>query len=254
MKENSIKILNYYINLSIDDIDFKSFPYIINTINPHSYFIAKHDYIFKCALLESDFLAPDGIGIVLASKILQRTSLKRVTGADIHSYLLKFAEKNSWKVIYLGSTYNTLQKIKVRLSVEYPNIKFYGYSPPFKSEFNEIDNAKIISIINKVHPNIVFLGMTAPKQEKWVYLNKSKLNTDIIASVGAVFDFYARTVKRPDKIWQHIGLEWLIRLIHEPKRLWFRTFVSMPVFIIDLFRELIKNTLSYIKKCKFLIC
>jgi N-acetylglucosaminyldiphosphoundecaprenol N-acetyl-beta-D-mannosaminyltransferase len=79
--------------------------------------------------------------------------------------------------------------------------------------------------------------MTAPKQEKWIYLNKDRLDVGFIGAVGAVFDFFIGKVKRSHPLFQCLGLEWLPRLIHEPKRLWRRTFISTPKFLFEVFKE-----------------
>jgi N-acetylglucosaminyldiphosphoundecaprenol N-acetyl-beta-D-mannosaminyltransferase len=89
----------------------------------------------------------------------------------------------------------------------------------------------MIDAINQSKSDVLFVGMTAPKQEKWVYENRDLINTPVICSIGAVFDFYAGTVKRPSKFWISIGLEWLPRLLKEPRRLWRRTLISTPLFV-----------------------
>ncbi len=101
----------------------------------------------------------------------------------------------------MGSSWKTLNLIKYRISFEYPNLKVGIYSPPYKSEFSNKENKEIFNIINEFKPNILFIGMTAPKQEKWLFQNKEHLNFNVGASIGAVFDFYAGTVKRPSKFW-----------------------------------------------------
>ena len=98
----------------------------------------------------------------------------------------------------------------------------------------------MVEAVNNFKPQILFVGMTAPKQEKWVYTHKSQLDAKIICSIGAVFDFYAGTVKRPGKFWIQLGLEWFPRLLREPKRLWRRNFVSTPLFLWDVCLEKIK--------------
>ena len=110
-----------------------------------------------------------------------------------------------------------------------------------KTEFSKEDSRKMIQEVNQFNLDILFVGMTAPKQEKWVASNKSNLNATIIVSIGAVFDFYAGTVKRSSSFWIKIGLEWLPRLIKEPKRLWYRNFVSSPMFLWYLLRTKITN-------------
>ena len=214
---------------------------VINTINPHSYCVAKSDSLFQKALLDSDILLPDGSGIVLAAHFLRKKKIKKIAGADIHQYLLQYAHTNKKKIFYLGAAPKTLQLIDKKIFIEYPNIKISSYSPPYKTEFSKEDSRKMIQEVNQFNPDILFVGMTAPKQEKWVALNKSNLNTTIIVSIGAVFDFYAGTVQRSSSFWIKIGLEWLPRLIKEPKRLWYRNFVSSPKFLWYLIKTKIAN-------------
>ncbi|WP_298782535.1 WecB/TagA/CpsF family glycosyltransferase [uncultured Polaribacter sp.] len=213
---------------------------VINTVNPHSYCVSKTDDAFSQALLNSDILLPDGSGIVLATKILRGKTINKIAGADIHKHLLEYADKNNKKVFYLGAAESTLKLIKERISKEYLNIKVESYSPPYKSVFSEEDTSKMISKVNDFEPDILFVGMTAPKQEKWVASNKDKLKATITVSIGAVFDFYAGTVERSSPFWIKIGLEWLPRLIKEPKRLWRRNFVSTPLFLWFLFKAKFK--------------
>lgn len=209
---------------------------IINTLNPQSYCVASKDQNFKCALRNSDLLLPDGVGIVIAAKFLTGKKIKRITGSDIHEYLLRHAESNQLRVYYLGSNNETLTKIKSRIAIEYPNINCKYYSPPYKDEFNDQENSEIIQAIQSFKPDILFVGMTAPKQEKWVYKNKNNINSVVICSIGAVFDYYAGTIKRPSKIWIELGLEWLIRFIRDPKRLWRRNIISTPIFIYEVIK------------------
>jgi N-acetylglucosaminyldiphosphoundecaprenol N-acetyl-beta-D-mannosaminyltransferase len=207
---------------------------IINTVNPHSYCVAQKDELFAEALKSSDILLPDGSGMVMASRILNGKKISKIAGADLHDYLLKEAALKSLKIFYLGASQNTLDKIEKKLKVEFPDIQVGSYSPPYKEQFNEMDSLKMISKVNEFNPQILFVGMTAPKQEKWVYANKDRLDVQVITSIGAVFDFYAGTVKRPGRIWIKLGLEWLPRLLREPKRLFHRNFISTPKFIAEV--------------------
>ena len=209
---------------------------IINTINPHSYCEAKKDTVFLEALLNSDVLLPDGSGIVLATKILTGKKINKIAGADIHQYLLEQANIKEQKVFYLGAAKNTLDLIHKRIKKEYPNIKVASFSPPFKSVFANEDTSEMLEKVNTFQPDILFVGMTAPKQEKWVYANQNQINAKVMASIGAVFDFYAGTVKRSGAIWIKLGLEWLPRLLRDPKRLWKRNFISTPLFLWDVLK------------------
>ncbi|QCT93965.1 WecB/TagA/CpsF family glycosyltransferase [Caminibacter mediatlanticus TB-2] len=229
----TLNILGYDVFIeSLDKIKLKD-KIIINTINPHSYVVAKNDNFFKKALKNSDVLIPDGSGIVLAANFLYGEKIKKIAGADLHEFLLQKINNENGKVFYLGSSQNTLNKIKERIKNEYPNILVETFSPPYKPEFNEEENLEMITKINSFKPDVLFVGMTAPKQEKWLEANKDKLNFKIAACIGAVFDFYAGTVKRPSQFWINMHLEWLPRFLKEPKRLWRRNFISTPIFIKD---------------------
>jgi N-acetylglucosaminyldiphosphoundecaprenol N-acetyl-beta-D-mannosaminyltransferase len=213
---------------------------LINTINQYSYCIADKDAAFKKALEESDILLPDGIGIVAAVKLLNNQSIKKIAGADIHEYLLEDLNKKNGKCFYLGSSNGTLDKIKERVSKEFPNIKIKTFSPPYKDEFSDIENQEMIAAINAFEPDVLFVGMTAPKQEKWSHKHKDILEVKIICSIGAVFDFYAGTIIRPDKMWVNLGMEWFVRLLKEPKRMWRRYLYYGPVFIKMILENKIK--------------
>lgn len=239
----TINILNYNIYCNVvDDIKLHQLHGIINTINPHSYCVAKNDKLFYKSLNDSTLLLPDGSGIVLAAKFLLNRRIQKIAGSDIHIHLLKELNNKGGKVFYLGASNITLEKIAERVTREYPAINVGSFSPPFKEEFSAAENQEMITVINNFAPDILFVGMTAPKQEKWVYLNKNELNARIICSIGAVFDFYAGTKKRSGKIWIKLGLEWLPRLLREPKRMWRRNFISTPCFLFDvLMAKLTKN-------------
>lgn len=234
MNHSRVQVLGYGISEFIPEFSHET-QIIINTINPHSYCVAKTDPQFQQALQASDVLLPDGIGIVYATKWLAGKRIKKIAGSDLHIHLIQKANKEGLKIFYLGASQETLEKIMNRLSIEQPNCISGFYSPPFKTEFSQEDNEQMMAAINAFAPDILFVGMTAPKQEKWVHAYKSQINANIICSIGAVFDFYAGTVKRPSALWINLGLEWLIRFLGEPKRLFKRNFISSSIFLRDIF-------------------
>ena len=217
---------------------------LINTINQYSYCIAEEDAEFKQALKASDVLLPDGVAIVASVKFLSGQKIKKIAGADLHQYLLEELNRTGGSCFYMGSSENTLQKIKDRLAGEYPKVKAGFYSPPFKAQFTETDNAQIIQAVNAFKPDVLFIGMTAPRQEKWAYAHKDQLDAKTICSIGAVFDFYAGTVKRPSAIWINLGLEWLGRLVKEPRRMWKRYIYYGPVFIYKVLSEKVRQKIN----------
>lgn len=225
-------ILGYNVfSSSLEEIELNTEKTLINTINQYSYCLAEKDKIFKKALMDSNILLPDGIGIIAASKLVTKNKIIRITGAKLHKSLLEKINKRNGKCFYLGSSSKTLDKIEKRCNEEYPNIIIEKYSPPFKIIFTEKENQNMMASINNFRPDILFIGMTAPKQEKWANRHKDMLNAKVICSIGAVFDFYSGTVIRPNKMWQNLGLEWLGRLLREPKRLWKRYLLYGPIFI-----------------------
>ncbi len=235
MKEH-IRIFDYSLCTVYPDWPFTK-QTIINTLNPHSFCVAAQDSHFKTALQTSDILIPDGIGIVYAVRMLCNLKIRRIAGADMHRHLLQEAQRKSLKVFYLGASNDTLQRIKNRIAGEYPAIEVGLYSPPFKKQFSEEDNTKMIATVNQFAPDFLFVGMTAPKQEKWSYTHKNQLNAKAIIAIGAVFDFYAGTKSRAPNWLINLGCEWLHRFLKEPKRMWRRYLISNPQFIYYVFKE-----------------
>jgi N-acetylglucosaminyldiphosphoundecaprenol N-acetyl-beta-D-mannosaminyltransferase len=250
----TVKLFDYSIfNSSLEEIDTNS-KALINTINQNAYVVAEKDRDFRKALLASDILLPDGISMVAAAKLFFGKKTKKIAGDDLHNHLIKKLDQQGKKCFYLGSSPKTLDKIKQKLSQEFPNVKAGFYSPPFKSEFSPVENKEMIDAINAFQPDVLFIGMTAPKQEKWAHAHKDQVNARLICSVGAVFDFYAGTVQRPGKIWIELGLEWLVRLVKEPKRMWRRYLYNGPVFILLVSKDnckekfrLVSNSLRELK-------
>ena len=232
---NSLLGFNVY-DRAIDEIDL-SRNRIINTINPHSYCMTKKDKNFKKVLESSDVLLPDGIGIVWASKVINGKKIYKIAGFDLFLYVMKYLNSQGGSCFFMGSSDTTLQLIKARAGEEFPNIKVNTYSPPYKPAFSNEDNAAMIEKINEVKPDVLFVGMTAPKQETWVHEHSDQIQAKTICSIGAVFDFYAGTVKRSGDFWIKMGLEWLPRFLKEPKRLAERNLVSTPTFIYEVLKQ-----------------
>ncbi len=214
---------------------------VISTINQYSFCLAEREPEFKRALLQSEVLLPDGVGILAAVKLQSGQTIKKISGSSLHTYLLNKLNQEYGSCFYLGASEQTLKKIKARLALEYPNIRVGTYSPPFKAVFSEEDNAGMVAAVNRFSPDALFVGMTAPKQEKWAIAHKKELDARIISSVGAVFDFYAGTTNRPGDLWISLGFEWFGRLINEPRRMWKRYLYYGPVFIYKVLKYKAKS-------------
>ena len=142
------------------------------------------------------------------------------------------------KVMFMGSSEKVLGMIREKAKVVYPHVEVVTYSPPYKPEFTEEDNGAIIKAINDANPDLLWIGMTAPKQEKWAYSHWDELGIHChCGTIGAVFDFFAGTAKRAPKWWQEHSLEWLYRLIIEPKRMWRRYIIGNALFLWNVWKE-----------------
>ncbi len=207
-------------------------------LNPHSYVMSRRGSDFFAALQDADWLIPDGFGIVLASRWLNGGIRDRVTGSDIFQGVHERLDRlGGYSVFFLGSTEETLDRIRARMAMDFPRVRVAGwYSPPFKTTFSSEDTDRMISAVNDAAPDVLLVGMTAPKQELWIHNNRHRLNVKFVGAIGAVFDFYTGQVKRADPVFQNLGLEWLPRLLQQPGRLWRRMFVSAPIFLLDVAR------------------
>lgn len=213
---------------------------LINTINAFSYDNARKDVLFSEALQKGDVLIPDGISIVKACRFLNAKSQpkERIAGWDLFVYEMEKLNRVGGKVMFLGSSDAVLNLIRQRVAEKYPKIEVDTYSPPYKPEFSDEDNEAMISAINHSNPDLLWIGMTAPKQEKWAYTHLDRLDVHChIGTIGAVFDFFAGTVKRAPERWQRAGLEWLYRLLSEPRRMWRRYFIGNAKFIYYIMLE-----------------
>ena len=149
----------------------------------------------------------------------------------------KFRER-PLTVMFMGSSQKVLDLIVKRAAEVYPRLKVVTYSPPYKPEFSDEDNKAIIDAINAADPDLLWIGMTAPKQEKWTYSHWEELDIHChVGTIGAVFDFFAGTVERAPIWWQRHGLEWLYRLLKEPKRMWRRYIIGNTLFLWNMLKE-----------------
>ena len=242
---------------------------LINTVNAHSYNTARKDSLFAEALMNGDVLIPDGVSIVKACKWIKAKSQpkERIAGWDLFSFEMEKLERESEelrvksegsnsitsskdgkedsslfslrsslkKVMIMGSSQKVLDLIVKRAAEVYPHLKVVTYSPPYKPEFSDEDNKTIVDAINAADPDLLWIGMTAPKQEKWTYSHWEELDIHChVGTIGAVFDFFAGTVERAPMWWQEHGLEWLYRLMKEPKRMWRRYIIGNMLFLWNI--------------------
>jgi len=208
---------------------------VINTLNAHSFNVTLRDEEFRQALLASDWLVADGIGVVWAARAQGTRELGKISGYDLFVAAMTIADQENLTVGFLGSTDEVLEKIRHRATVDYPGAGIQTYSPPFAPRFTQEQSQNMIDDLGPV--DILCVGMTAPKQEKWVEQSRGLIKARAVLSIGAVFDFYAGTTKRAHPLFIKLGLEWLGRSLADPKRLGKRNLVAIPTFVFNCVRE-----------------
>lgn len=219
-------------------------------INPHSYVVAIKDAEFRAALQWADLLIPDGVGIVMASRVLGAPIRGRVTGPEVFVRLMSELNRRGGRSVYfLGGKIENLHRVAARVERDYPSVRVAGcYSPPFRETFAGHELDAMVNAVNAARPDVVWVSLTAPKQEKLIASQIARFDTAVLGAVGAALDFYSGAVALPPAWVQRAGLGWLHRFAQEPRRLWRRNFVSTPLFLLSIAVAAVKQRFSRVTK------
>ena len=213
----------------------------ISFVNVHSIMTSQGDIFLKTALNGSSLSVPDGMPLVWISKWTDTPLYDRVYGPDIFQYFCELSEDKGYTHFFYGSSPQVLIQLVKRISKLYPKINIVGYiSPPYHPITTEEQNS-FIHEINRSKADVLWVGLGCPKQEKWIYEFREKIQVPVIAGIGAAFNIHAKELRQAPSFWQRHGLEWLFRLIQEPRRLGFRYLVYNPLFIIKVTVQIIKG-------------
>ncbi len=174
---------------------------------------------------------PDGMPMVWVSRLRGYKDVSRVYGPDLMLAACERSLKTGWRHFLFGSTDAILEKLSGRLQARFPNLNIVGmFSPPF-GELDPQADARIVQSINEAAPDIVWVGLGMPKQERWMAEHRAALTAPVLIGVGAAFDFHAGVKPQAPRWMQRSGLEWVFRLATEPRRLWHRYFPNVPRFM-----------------------
>ena len=207
--------------MHIDQLKNKEQASYVTFSNVHVIVTGYHDHDLKEAVNSADIASPDGMPLVVAGRH-KKFDIERCTGPDTMEDLFRIGNEKGYSHYFYGSTEETLEKLSINLLDKYPGNQVVGRcAPPFRPLSVEEDML-IMDEINDLSPDFVWIGLGAPKQEIWMYKHKDRLNRGVMLGVGAAFDFHAELKKRAPEWMQNRGLEWLYRLIKEPKRLFAR--------------------------------
>jgi N-acetylglucosaminyldiphosphoundecaprenol N-acetyl-beta-D-mannosaminyltransferase len=204
------------------------------TANPEIVMHAQKDVEYKEIVNKADFVIADGYGVVLGSKILGDPVPERIAGFDLMCELLSIGNQKGWSAYFLGAKKEVVEKAVAKVKHEYPNLTIAGYHDGYFQ-----DSTHIRDQIKRTKPDLIFVALGFPKQEKWIYKNLPDFEKGLFMGVGGSFDVLAGAVKRAPLIWQKMNLEWLYRLLQEPSR--WRRMLVLPLFVYRVILERLKN-------------
>jgi N-acetylglucosaminyldiphosphoundecaprenol N-acetyl-beta-D-mannosaminyltransferase len=197
----------------------------------------------KSVLHNADLLTPDGMPLVWMLRFMGAKNPDRVAGLDILKATCKSAQQKGISVLFLGSRYHILERIRNQLKIDFPNLKVAGLEPlPFRPLTSEEDH-ELIQKINDSGAGIVFVSLGCPKQEYWMHQHRDRIQA-VMIGLGGAFSVYAGIHKRAPLWIQNLGCEWLFRLIQEPRRLWKRYFSTIPHFMLLAFKQILADFFS----------
>lgn len=209
--------------------------------NVHMVVEAYKDRSFNEILNNADMATPDGAPLTKSMQLLYGIKQERVAGMDLLPSLLREAEKRNQSVYFFGDTMEVLSALRDKIALDFPRLRVAGiYSPPFK-QLTRTEEQDIVSMINAMSPDLLFVALGCPKQEKWMAAHKGKVNACMLG-VGNAFRTYIGVLDRAPGWMQKLSLEWLYRLIQEPQRLWKRYLVTNSLFLFLLGKSIVTNT------------
>ena len=203
---------------------------LIVAINPEKLMKAKEDPELKALLNRAEFQIPDGIGVILASKLKKGQIRSRVTGIDMMDRVVQEAATRGKRIFLYGAKPGVAEEAAARLQVMHPNIQIAGVQHGY-----EKDVKVVLDTINQAKPDILFVAMGSPKQEQWIEQHRDQLHPTVFQGVGGSFDVLAGNIKRAPAVFQKAGAEWLYRLLLEPSRI--KRQMNLPKFLVEVYRK-----------------
>lgn len=212
---------------------------LIFPVNVDLIMMAQRDHEFRKILNDGDLVPADGYPVYWAAGLLGKGSGEKVSGSDLLPTLCNLSAAKKYSVFFLGAGLGVAAKAIAELKKEHRELQVGGaYSPPMTFGSAENEHERAVEIVRSASPDILFVGLGAPKQERFLWEHRGELNVPVSIAVGATFDFVAGKVRRAPVWMQRVGLEWMWRLYHEPKRLWRRYLVDdMPFFWLVLMQK-----------------
>jgi N-acetylglucosaminyldiphosphoundecaprenol N-acetyl-beta-D-mannosaminyltransferase len=217
--------------------------------NAHLVNLAQRDDRFAEAMQAADLAVPDGVSVVMASRLLGAPIPDRVTGGDLMERLCAEAARYGFGVFFLGGLPGAAVMAAHNLRLRYPGLKICGTCcPPVGFENDPVETAHIRQAINRCEPDLLCVAFGAPKQEIWMQENREKLRVGAILPVGAAFDTQSGLRRRAPRFFQRLGIEWLFRLAMEPRRLGRRYLIGNAQFAVLVFRQWVRQKIAALRE------
>ena len=218
-------------------------PLQIGVVNAAKLVNMRRNETLRRDVLSSDLILADGAGVVWASGLLGNPVPERVAGIDLMMGLLRRGDKHGYSVYCLGATDEVSERVAERIAADYPNVRLVGRRNGY---FSEEEEEEVAGEIAALKPDILFIGITSPKKEKFLARWSKKINASVLHGVGGSFDVMAGKVRRAPIAWQRCGLEWLYRVKQEPRRLWRRYLVTNTLFCGMVLKELLSQRVGFL--------
>ncbi len=224
--------VNYLTAVLEQSIGEDQAPFHVVTANPIMIMTALSNSSHMTMMKNAELVVPDGTGLVWATHYVGNPVAERVPGIELLHGLMDACEQNQWSVFLLGTSPETIRITADNLGKQYPRLILAGYEDGY---FQSGQDQEVIARIREANPHILLVGRSADNQDVWIDKYKHQLNVPLMMGIGGSFDVIAGTVKRAPRLWQKLRLEWLYRLLKEPRR--FRRMLQLPKFAIKVILE-----------------
>ena len=230
--------LNETVQYLTEAIDNRQTTHVI-TANPIMIMAALDNPAYERMMRKADLIVPDGAGVVWAAKYGGNPVAERVTGIELLNKLMEQGERRRWKVYLLGTTQEIIDAAAEKLQLQYPQVRIVGARNGF---FGPEQDDEVVETIRAAEPELLFVARGADTQEPWIVKHRDRLGVPLIMGVGGSFDVISGRLKRAPMAIQKLRLEWLFRLLQEPKR--YKRMLALPKFVLKVLRDKEKVTKS----------
>jgi len=219
---------------AIEDWIQRRDPHYVTITGVHGVMESQSDPEVRAIHNRAGLVTPDGMPLVWASRLAGQRHVRRVYGPDLMLAACRRSLETGWRHFLYGGAEGVPELLATRLADRFPGLEITGaFAPPFRP-LTDAEDEEIVQRINAARPDIVWVGLSTPKQERWMASHLGRLEAPVMVGVGAAFDFHAGLKRQAPKWIQGTGLEWLFRLITEPRRLWRRYLRNNPVFLASI--------------------